>query len=194
MTALVMDWVITALYVLAAWLCLRAGRSSGDAPHPALGRRLRIFWYAAAAVLLALGINKPLDLHVFVTRIGRQIARQGGWYDARLQVQAAFFLGVLCLAGGMLLSLVILLRRALRRNWLAVLGVVFLISFVVLRTMSLSHVDHVLGQRLVGIKMHRVLEVAGILCVGISAAWSARRRRTIIGPARRTSAGEESRS
>jgi len=188
-----MDLVITALYLSGAYLCFRAARSPGNTGDSVAGRRMRIFWYAAAAMLLALGINKPLDLHYLITRIGRRIARQGGWYDARRQVQAAFFLGVLCLAGGMLLSLVIFLRRALKRNWLAVLGVVFLLSFVVLRTMSFGHVDHVLGRRLLGIKMHRILEVVGILFVGISAAWSARRCRAINDSAERTRGGEGSR-
>jgi len=99
-TAFVMDLVITALYLVGAYLCFRAGGRPGEEGDLGASRRVRIFWYAAAAMLLALGINKPLDLHVLITRIGRDVSREGGWYGARRQVQAVFFTGVLCLAVG----------------------------------------------------------------------------------------------
>src|SRR5580693_6074196 len=74
----VMGWVTVAAYFVAVIGCFLAAWRE---PLPDGTRRPRSrpskFWLALAALMVALGINKQLDLQSLATQIGRDAIR--GW-------------------------------------------------------------------------------------------------------------------
>ena len=74
----VLGWLTVASYFFASLLCLRA------AGHDASAKNL---WRALGFALIALGINKQLDLQTLFTQVGREYARSGRWYEHRRAVQ-----------------------------------------------------------------------------------------------------------
>jgi hypothetical protein len=176
----VFGWVTVGGYLLAGSLCaLCAIRASRELRDP----RQRQFWTVLAVVMLALGINKQLDLQTWFTEVGRDMARAQGWYAIRHQVQLAF-IAVLAVLG--LLSQVWLYR--ILRDFgaevrLAAVGLAFLTVFVVMRAASFHHADLLLGLELGGwLKVNALIELSGIGCV----AWAAWRQWRREAPKRHT--------
>jgi hypothetical protein len=156
----VMGWVTVAAYATAAGLCAycasREVRAGGGKPA---------FWLTLALVMLALGINKQLDLQSWLTETGRDLAIAQGWYPGRRLVQQWFIAG-LAFCGALTLGWMYRafgdLGGAAR---LAMLGLVLLAVFVVVRAASFHHVDVMLGVKLIGMKINWILELGGIAIV-----------------------------
>lgn len=171
-------WLTVGAYLAAAYACWRAALRRGG------GRRSRAFWWILALSLLGLGLNKQLDLQSALTVWGRRLAIAQGWYQDRRPVQAAF-IAALGLAGLVGFALLLGLSRPLTRGrTLALAGLVFLISFVLIRAASFHHVDRVLGASLAGLRWNGILELSGITCVG-SGAWFDRSGKPAAGGANR---------
>lgn len=168
-----LGWLTVAAYLVAAFHSWRACRATADCEEPSL--RLRCFWGLLAASMLALGVNKQLDLQGLLTQVGRDVAMRDGWYRNRGIVQQAFILGLVgcALACGALALWI--LREHLREIWIALAGAVFTATFVVVRASSFHKVDWLLGNELAGLKVHRLLELGGVALVAF-AAWDWRRR------------------
>ena len=129
--------------------------------------------------LLVLGVNKQLDLQTLLNDIGRRTAMTEGWYSRR-RIYQALFIGVVAAAGLTAVGGVSwLARRQWKKNFLALLGTVFLSVFVLIRASSFHHVDAMLGWRFLGWKWNWVLELGGIIMVGLGTlrAWNDGRRR-----------------
>ena len=174
----VVGWAICSAYLVSAWLCYRAavrcacrGRVNPVNRNPGRGAppaRLRRVWLGLAGLLVLLGINKQLDLQLWLSLAGRWLARTQGWYEYRFYVQLAFFvvLVISVIAAGALL--VRQGRGSLREVRLALVGAALLAIFVLVRGISFD----LLGLRvdLAGVKLHEVIEAAGIALVAWSAA------------------------
>ncbi len=174
-------WITVALYLLAAWVCLRSARWS-RAAHPLASPGVweaRV-WTVFAAVLLALGINKQLDLQTAFSEAMQSLAKGEGWYGARRQYQLAFIVAIALLALSAGVALIVLTRRLDRAVKLGSLGMVFLLAFVVVRAASFHHVHSLNGlprARLLGLRANSILEIGSI---GILIAGGALRRRRLI--------------
>lgn len=168
------SWTIVAAYLLAVAAAVRAAAASPQ-------RRERLFWSAAAAVALALALNKQLDLQAFVTDVGACMARIGGWYDMRRPVQAAVFAAIAL--AGLVASTVALwsLRRALAELWPAFLGLALMGGYVLLRALSLTHVDMLLYHELGPPRLAWLLELPGPLLLAAGARIAAASQRTPAG-------------
>lgn len=161
-----MGWVTVAVYLLAAVLCARtaraAWREAPAAPSQAgpSARDAWRLWGALAALLLALGLNKQLDLQSLFTQTGRDLALAQGWYAQRRWVQGGF----IALLGAAALGVAWWLRHTLREpaQRLAGLGLCFLMAFVVMRAASFHHMDGLINASFAGIRMNWVLELAGL--------------------------------
>ena len=156
-------WLTVAVYLGAAWAAARA--AGACAPTDPLGRRERLFWWAAAVLLLALAINKQLDLQTFVTAVARCHAQLSGWYEQRREVQRLFIFAV---AGGSVLGLLFLtvaLRRLIGRVWLALVGLGFVCAFVAIRAASFHRFDTLIGTTISGFRMNWLLELPGPILV-----------------------------
>lgn len=170
----VWGWLITAAYLGAGLLCLRAWRAEDWAwLRGGAGLKPRV-WLVLGAGLLFLCVNKQLDLQSLVTVVGRRAAQQQGWYGRHREVQLVFVIGVACAAVGAVMAGGWYVRRAWRRYGLAVMGAGYLCAFVIIRAASFHHVDTLLFKTGAGPMVNRVLELGGIVLVGV-AAWGASR-------------------
>lgn len=164
-----MGWTTAFGYILASILCLWTARAAGSLPRK-IKYRFIVFWLAIAGIMLALGINKQLDLQMLFTQVGRAYAKQGGWYEQRRPIQLAFILAIAGGGIGLLAAFTWLTRGAIRKHFLALFGVVFTGCFVVIRAASLHNVGTFLyAPRMAGLKLNWVLELGGILCIIVSA-------------------------
>jgi hypothetical protein len=161
-------WLAVAAYAAAALGCAGAAVRG-----PAGRRRERLFWAAAAVAMLALGVNKQLDLQRDLGRIVREAAWGGGWYDQRRAFQA-WFIESSSLAGlAAAAALLVAYRRAPWPHWIAILGTVGLIAYVVVRAASFHYVDVLLVQRAGSLRLSTALELLGtaFVAAGAGAAW-----------------------
>ena len=170
----VLGWTTVAAYFAAAGLCAWAARRESRDRRPGRGAR-PAFWWCLVALLLALGINKQLDLQSFLTMLGRRAAREQGWYAQRRSVQVGFIAGILTMGVLALACAGYAIRRSWRRHGIALAGVMLLACFIAIRAASFHHVDvwlrwPVLG----GIRLNVVLELAGIAITALGAVLSAR--------------------
>lgn len=182
----VMGWVTVAVYLLAAWFTWRVARQAR-----AEGGSWRL-WATLALVLLALGINKQLDLQSLFTQVGRDLALAQGWYQERRLVQGAF-IGALAMGA---LALGWWLRTELREpaQRLAGLGLCVLLAFVVMRAASFHHMDQLINFSLAGVRMNWVLELSGLVIILVASSRAlrgqvARRGAAAAGAARFGAAG-----
>lgn len=162
-----MGWVTVAFYLLAAWLCWKAScaaRSHNNRPDNN-GR----LWIYIALLLLFLGINKQLDLQSALTEAGRILAHANGWYEQRHLVQRVFIGSITVLGVTIFIVGVYAARKEFREMLLALLGVAWLITFVLIRAASFHHVDRFIGLELGSLKMNWLLELGGIALILIGA-------------------------
>jgi hypothetical protein len=162
-----LPWLAVAGYLLAAGLCARQFAV-------ATLQRERGFWVLAAVAMLALGINKQLDLQTSLTMFGRELAHAGGWYGQRRIVQAVFVMAAAVTGLIALAALGWLVRRLRPAVGVALLGIGLLCLFVLVRLASFHHVDVALRSAVLGVKLHTVLELAGIGLVVFGALMPAR--------------------
>jgi hypothetical protein len=164
----VMGWVTVAAYCLAAVVSFRAAwHEPRTDDHRA--KQPATFWMVLCIVMIALGINKQLDLQSLLTQIGRDVIRSGGWYRERRELQVGFILAVTLVCITAVAAFFWFSRRTLHKRWLALVGVVFILGFVVIRAASFHHVDRLLGASIGGMKWNWVLELGGIAAVAASA-------------------------
>lgn len=160
--------LVACLYALAVWACAwrlaRAGRQ-------VQGTQL---WAGLALLLLVLGLNLPLDWLDVLTRSGRQLSKDQGWYGQRRVWQAlvivALLLVWLAAAWGA--------RRRHRHGptaahhrpvgqRLAAWAGAGLLCFVLVRTVSLHQVDAWLNVMLGPALLGQWLEGLALLMVGV---------------------------
>ncbi len=163
----VMGWLTVLAYLAAATASVVAARRM--AGPGSLERCERRFWWISAGIMLALALNKQLDLQTLFTLIGRCHAQLSGWYDIRRTVQRDFILGVAAAGVGLIGLLAYLLRGILGRVWPALLGLGFVCLFVLVRAASFHHVDSLLGTWVFGVKMNWLLELPGPILVAVVA-------------------------
>ena len=154
----VMGWITVGAYAVVAILAGAVWYQRKD----------RI-WLAVALGMALLGLNKQLDLQSLFTDIGRVISYHGGWYEQRRNYQIWFVLGVVGF-GGLVTGWFIWRHHAFWiHHKLLTAGVLFLMTFILVRAISFHHFDSFLKIKLVGVKMNWVLELGGILLVGLAA-------------------------
>lgn len=164
-------WLTVAVYAWAAWVAI--GVLQGEKSRKiVLSNNEKIVWRILVAELIALGINKQLDLQTAFTEIGRLLAQDQGWYDSRRQVQEAFIAAVIILGLALLAAMAIWVWKAPASTLLACAGASGLMVFIVVRAASFHRVDELLGLRLASLPLNWVLEMGSLLLIG----WCARER------------------
>jgi hypothetical protein len=155
-------WFTVVLYFVGTYACFRASRGV------AAGDERRV-WQVLSLGLLALGVNKQLDLQSAVTEIGRLLAESGGWYENRHEVQRLFIavVGLLGIAGSVV-SLALSRKMPLPTR-VAVVGAISLVLFVVVRAASFHHFDLFIRAELFGLRMNWIFEIGGITIVALAA-------------------------
>jgi hypothetical protein len=78
-----------------------------------------------------------------------------------------------------LLGFLFYFRTVITRSWLAILGVTCSLVFVVLRAVSIHHVDQLFKMEFFSLKAHAILEITGIILVFVNViylTWKLRRQ------------------
>jgi hypothetical protein len=176
----VIGWTITTAYFSAAFLCLWAGlaekklKMTNDKPASYM------LWFCLAVLMSILGINKQLDLlQTVAVLMIRGIANENGWSSGRSEFQTAFVVLVVMFALLLFIGLLWRIRKSWQRHWLVLLGLVFVIGFLAIRTASFNDVDYPLSQwRVIGhLRMKYVVELGGVFMVGAGALTTLKRGR-----------------
>jgi hypothetical protein len=151
----VIGWVTVVAYGAAALVCYLCQRDAQRGPH-------HRFWLGMTLIMLALGVNKQLDLQTWFTEVGRDLAIEQGWWENRRTVQfyliAALIVAAL-VSSGWIRSFTKALDNCAR---LAATGLLLLFVFVVIRAASFHHIDEFLGMKLQELSFNALLELSGI--------------------------------
>ena len=174
------DWVTVAAYLFAASLSVRAARYAWLRRET----RDRIFWYITAGLLIFLGINELLDLQTLLTIVGRAHAIANGWYPDHRRIQYLFIIALSVAAILVGIAMILLTRRAHTAVRLALLGLVFIGLFVLLRAASFHHLDDLLGSGAPEFNWGSVQEMVGILIVASAAGFYTVNHRKVAQPSR----------
>lgn len=161
-----LGWLTVFGYFAAALLAYRSSRRLRLVRNPAnVQVRERLLWTLLAVGFVVLGFNKQLDLQTGFAELGKSMALEQGWYEHRRVVQLVFIVA-LCVVSALVAGAVLALARGTsRRLRMTVLGTCVLLSFIVVRAASLHHIDELLGTQIADIRLHRLLELAGLLVV-----------------------------
>jgi len=168
-------WWISAAHLIAAWLCFRAAKNEHPAWDVKRTSGLSQFWVVLTLFMLALFLNKILDLQSVVTLVLRKQAYAEGWYAKRRSIQLIFT--VISIAIGVMGLIVSYywLRGYWRQRSLAYFAAAFLFILVAIRTASYHPVDVILYlQPGLGNRVNAGLELDGALLVSIGAFLSHR--------------------
>lgn len=163
-------WVVVGGYAVAMLLSARVAQGTSEPGQ-------RRFWWLTTLLLLLLGLNKQLDLQTDLTALGRSLARGEGWYGQRRDVQLAFILCGGLVAAWLAIWAIRLSAHAAPAARLSLAGVFMLGGFVMLRAISFHHVDVLLGTRMLGARIHVLLELLGIAVTAAGAALTLWERR-----------------
>jgi hypothetical protein len=125
---------------------------------------------------LALGINKQLDLQTALTEAGRVLAHVQGWYQQRELVQLAFIAVVAVTRLAAAITVLIWVRHAPLPTWLALIGTVLILGFVLIRAASFHHIDRFIGSKILGLRWNWIVEMGGIVLVLLASWWRRARR------------------
>jgi hypothetical protein len=165
-------WIITVAYFGAMALSYAAYRHEEQLAIAGNTRLRPKVWRFLTIALLALGLNKQLDLQILVTKFGRYAFIVIGMYGRRRIFQAFFIAGVALVGLFIAGSVTAYARRAGMRYFVALLGIVYLLTFIVIRAISFHHVDILLGMRFENVKLNVTLELSGILLIAASATFN----------------------
>ena len=164
-----MGWFTAVAYGAGAVLAALAGWRNTGSDSKLFARKDRL-WLTIAFVMACLCVNKQLDLQSLFTDLGRVIARHQGWYEQRRDFQKWFVLGVLGLAGVFTFWFSWRFREFWTSHKLLAGGLLFLLTFIVVRAVSFHHVDVILRTKAFGVRMNWAFELTGIFLVSLAAA------------------------
>jgi len=162
-----LGWLTVAAYALTVVTALAAARRAGRAPGLAGGSRA--IWFAVAALMAFLCLNKQLDLQSLLTEIGRILSSKQGWYEQRREFQKWFVLGILAGSSLGALFLIVCFRGFWKNHLLLGSGLFFLLSFIVFRAVSIHHFDTLIGKRFENPESIGIVELGGIALVWLAA-------------------------
>ena len=164
-----MGWVTVGAYFLTSLIALRLVLNSkrwfSADTYPAQQR----FWLVVFLLMLALGINKQLDLQSLITAMGKYYAVRDGWLEHKRYVQVGVIISILFLSFLCLLFFFLKMRSLLKTNWLAIAGLSFLMVFIVTRATSFHHMDILINTYFVGVRANWLFELGGLAAVILSA-------------------------
>jgi len=168
------DWRLEVLlpYLLSSVLCAFAGvRDLALVSREERPRRL-IFWLIVGGVLAALAVFAATDAQRSIGDAFRDEAQSEGWYSIRRPIQATVVILIVVAADATIL-LAMRLKGAKRRYLPPFIALVFLCSFVVIRSLSLHQIDAVLFEgHLLGVSWSDPIEISATLAVGLAAVFS----------------------
>ncbi|BCD98423.1 hypothetical protein [Marinagarivorans cellulosilyticus] len=163
-----MGWVTVLVYLGCAILAFKLSLNATHCFKQHIQKQ-RTFWGVVAFITLLLAINKQLDLQSLLTEIARTLAKEQDWYDKRRKLQRIFVIAVAFTGSTTALLLALYYRKIIMINALALLGICFVIAFVVIRAASFHHMDHLLNQYIAGVRLNWAFELIGLALISANA-------------------------
>lgn len=128
-------------------------------------QRQKQLWLAITVLMAFLCINKQLDLQSFFTASARYFLQDWDMYEYKRDLQK-FFIVSIFFTGLLVLAFIIKeLYHVARKHLLAIIGIVFLSMFILIRASSFHGVDYFISYKLLGFKMNWILELGGIALI-----------------------------
>lgn len=165
----VMGWVTVVAYFCSAAFTFKVFLSSSHIFSAGLVAKQKGFWLTLAVILFFLGINKQLDLQSLLTAIGKYYAHRDGWYENRRELQIFIVISTIIFMLTLFLLFVVNMGELFKTNRLAIVGLAFLLLFIMLRATSFHHMDMLIDFTILGVRLNWVLELSGIGMILISA-------------------------
>lgn len=162
-------WVTVVAYIAAAGMVYRV-IAHQTMLEPWLEVTEKRLWWCLLLGLVALGVNKQLDLQTAFTELGRIVAHAQGWYEDRRRVQMAFIAAWSVLGLTLCAVLVWVSFGVPRPTLMALWGAVFLVVFVGIRAASFHHVDAFINLSWFDVKVNVMIE-NGALALLTAGAW-----------------------
>ena len=159
----VLGWLTTVCYVFAAGLTLLVLKKVLKLPSET--GKTRIFWLGVTLLMVFLGLNKQLDLQSFLNSAVRCEAIVDGWYGQRRTVQLMFVVAIAISFFLMLVFILVYFRKTLLRDWLAVAGVAFLLSFILIHAAYFNYSALPAIRFFYESGLNRTLELIGIFLI-----------------------------
>jgi hypothetical protein len=172
-----MGWLTVAAYMISMVIAFKVFLTSQQLFSADVVKTQQIFWLFVTLILLILGINKQLDLQSLFTSIGKYYAHRDGWYQHRRSIQLTVIVGLIVSMLMVMTLFIYYLRNIFRRNWLAIVGLIFLVIFVAIRATSFHHIDILINTYILGFKINWVLELSGIIVIALAAFLTLYKRR-----------------
>lgn len=172
----VMGWITVGVYFLVSILALRLVMNSRQMFPSGLYRMQRRFWLIVCLLMLALGINKQLDLQSLITAIGRFYVERNGWLEYKRPIQVGVIVSILMIAVLCLLLFVYRMNHLLKTNWLAIAGLTTLMVFIVSRATSFHQMDTFISTDILGVRFNWLMELGGLTAIALSAMTMEKRK------------------
>jgi hypothetical protein len=157
----VLGWSTVLAYAVAA------GLSISNIRRGSISQLHYRIWTFLSAILIALAVNKQLDLQSLFTQVARDWSISQGWYNDRRIFQVIFIATLSAAALGISLAM----RKVFSAYWkqydLVFYGVAALLTFVVIRAATFHHIDILLDVEIGGLNMNFLLEMTGITLVAL---------------------------
>lgn len=160
-------WITVAAYAIAAaygWKAAYVAQISGR--H---WKTESAFWLGVTLIMIALGINKQLDLQSLLTEVMRSFAKESGWYARRRTAQEAAIVFMVISSLAVAAGIFYILRRTKFEVKIAGAALCCVLAFVVIRAASFHHVDALIAMDCMGVSWNAILELPGILLTGFCA-------------------------
>jgi len=158
-----LGWATTVSYVIAVVLTFLVLRQAGKLYRE--GDKARIFWLGLTLLMVFLGLNKQLDLQAFLKSAVKCQAIVEGWYGQRREVQLIFVIAIASAFALLLAFILFFFRKNLRKDKLAVIGVVFLLVFILIHASYFNYFDVPGINRFYESGLNWVLELIGIFLI-----------------------------
>jgi len=138
------SWVITLIYLLTIILSLYY-------VHNIKTEKTKHFlWISISIFLMALGINKQLDIQILVEMVGRFIAKNLGLLQHRYFIHFIFAFSLFVIMIAISIFVLIRIRTIIGQSLIALSGVTLLTLFVFIRAGSI-YVPRIHGLELLGL-------------------------------------------
>jgi hypothetical protein len=157
-----MGWFTVFSYYFTASICFLKMFSQRVRQH----KQEWIFWGIICFSMVVLGIIKQFNLLTAMTEIGRIIARSHAWIEQRSIVQAwtMAIVGVIFL----ITMIRVLQIPVLANHSITIVGLIYLLIFVIFRGISLHQFEVVLNYEILGARINWIAELIGIYCICLS--------------------------
>lgn len=154
----ILGWALIAGYLFGV---AAAGRRFViEARHPLQDRSAMIFWAIVIIILLLLMANRLFNIQLLATLAARCAALDEGWYGERRPFQ--FLIILLSCAAGAGVALLVFLRRPKWDERLVLFGLIALVVFAAIRSLSFHWIDVYVRMKIFGLNFNGLTEGAAL--------------------------------